>query len=199
VSLYSATFYLTPASGPGSTGYTCTISDGVSGATTGSITYNSSAHTLAWYGDIYLSGNLDWSNSTPVTYTGIGSFFVAGTVTAANLSVLCVHVASGTCDYANANTVGNTDYWDTSKSVMIIEAHGLVSSTNTNFQGGLYSDTEISLGGGSSGDQGPLVSPQLIIPGQSLNLTFPFLPWVLSGTLGTPAPNYTLYSSGGSF
>jgi Tfp pilus assembly protein PilX len=199
VSLTAATFYLTPSSGAGSTGYTCTISDSVSGTTTGSITYNSAAHTLAIFGDIYLSGNLDWSTSSATTYTGIGTFFVNGTVTAANNSVLCVHLKSGNCDYANANTTGNADYWDTTKSVMIIEAHGLISSTNTNFQGGLYSDTEISLGGGSSGDQGPLVSPQLIVPGQSLNLSFPFLPWLLSGTLGTPPPNYTLFSSGGSF
>jgi Tfp pilus assembly protein PilX len=199
VSISSATFYLTPASGPGSTGYTCTISDGVSGATVGSITYNSAAHTLALFGDVYFSGNVDLSNSTPVTYTGIASFFVAGTVFAANGTVLCVHVSGNGCDFNNANTVGNADYWDTTKSVLIIQSQGLLSSTNLNFQGGLYSATEINLGGGQGSTQGPLVSPNLIIPGQSLNLTFPNFPWILSGTLGTQAPNYTLFSSGGSF
>jgi len=199
VSLTAATFYLTPSSGAGSTGYTCTITDGVSGATAGSITYNSSAHTLAFFGDIYISGNLALDNSTPVTYTGIGSFFVAGTVTAANGTVLCVHVASGKCDIANANNSTSPDYWDTTKSVLIIQAEGAISSTNLNFQGGLYSVTQINLGGGQSGTQGPLVSPSLIVPGQSLNLSFPNFPWILSGTLGTPAPPYTLFSSGGSF
>jgi hypothetical protein len=199
VSLSSATFYLTPSSGAGSTGYTCTITDGVSGATAGSIAYNSSTHKVAFFGDIYIPGNLDLSNSTPVTYTGIGSFFVAGTVTAANGTVLCVHVQGSSCDVANANTVGNADYWDTTQSVLIIQAEGAISSTNLNFQGGLYSVTQINLGGGQGSTQGPLVSPSLIIPGQSLNLSFPNFPWILSGSLGTAAPNYTLFSSGGSF
>lgn len=199
VSITSATFYLTPASGAGSTGYSCTITDNVSGATVGSITYDSSAHTLAMFGDLYFPGNVDLSNSTPVTYTGIVSFFVAGTVTAANNTVLCVHVKGGTCDFANANTQGNADYWDTTKSVLIIQSEGAFSSTNLNFQGGLYSVTSITLGGGQGMVQGPLVSPNLIVPGQSLNLSFPNFPWILSGSLGTPAPNYTLFSSGGSF
>jgi Tfp pilus assembly protein PilX len=198
VSMSSATFYLTPSSGAGSSGYTCTIKDSVSGATAGSITYNSSTHKVSLFGDLYFSGNLDLSNSAATTYTGIASFFVAGTVTAANGTTLCVHVASGACDVANANTVGNADYWDTTQSVLIIQSQGLISSTNLNFQGGMYSVTEINLGGGQGSTQGPLVSPSLIIPGQSLNLSFPNFPWILSGTLGTQAPPYTLFSSGGS-
>jgi len=199
VSLSSATFYLTPASGAGSTGYTCTVSDGVSGATVGSITYNASAHTVALYGDLYFSGNLDISNGTPVTYTGVASFFVAGTTFAANNTVLCVHVSGSSCDFANANTVGSPDYWDTTKSVLIIESQGLLSSTNLSFQGGLYSATEINLGGGQGSTQGPLVSPSLIIPGQSLNLTFPNFPWIMSFSDPNSKPNYSLYSSGGSY
>jgi Tfp pilus assembly protein PilX len=197
--LSTSTFYLTPSSGAGSSGYTCTIKDGVSGQTVGSIAYNSSAHTVAFSGEVYFSGNLDLSNSTPVTYTGLGNFFVAGAVTAANGTTLCVHVASGACDVANANTVGNADYWDTNQSVLIIQAEGMISSTNLNFQGGLYSVTEINLGGGQGSTQGPLVSPNLIIPGQSLNLSFPNFPWIFSGSLGTNPPPYQLYSSGGSF
>jgi Tfp pilus assembly protein PilX len=197
--LSTSTFYLTPGSGAGSTGYTCTIKDSVSGQTVGSIVYNSSAHTLAFSGEVYFPGNLDLSNSTPVTYTGLGNFFVAGTVTAANGTTLCVHVASGACDVANANTKGNADYWDTSQSVLIIQAQGMISSTNLSFQGGLYSVTEINLGGGQGSTQGPLVSPNLIIPGQSLNLSFPNFPWIFSGSLGTNPPPYQLFSSGGSF
>jgi Tfp pilus assembly protein PilX len=199
VSMSSATFYLTPASGPGSTGYTCTVKDGVSGGTVGSITYNSAAHTVALYGFLYFSGNLDLSNSTPVTYTGITSFFVAGTVTAANGTVLCVHVASGTCDTANATNTSSPDYWDTTKSVLILESQGLISSTNLNFQGGMYSATEINLGGGQGGTQGPLVSPQLIIPGQSLNLSFPNFPFIESFSDPNAKPKFTLFSAGGSF
>lgn len=199
VSLSSATFYLTPSSGAGSSGYTCTISDGVSGATVGSITYNSVAHTVALYGYLYFSGNLDLSNSSATTYTGVSSFFVAGTVFASNNTVLCVHLTSGKCDTANATNTSSPDYWDTTKSVLIIESEGLMSATNLNFQGGLYSATEINLGGGQSSTQGPLVSPQLIIPGQSLNLSFPNFPFIESFSDPNSKPKYSLYSSGGSF
>jgi Tfp pilus assembly protein PilX len=201
VSLSSATYFLTPASGAGSTGYTCTITDLVSSSIVGSITYNSAAHTVAFSGDVYFSGNLDLSTTSPITYTGVGSFFVAGTVTAANGSVLCVHVASGKCDTANATNTSSPDYWDTTLSVLIIQSQGALSATNLTFQGGLYSATSINLGGGQSATQGPLVSPQLIVPGQSLNLSFPNFPFIISGTLGTSAPKYTLFptAGGGSF
>ncbi|HKD94210.1 MAG TPA: pilus assembly PilX N-terminal domain-containing protein [Gaiellaceae bacterium] len=199
VSLSSATFYLTPASGAGSTGYTCTVADGVSGGTVGSVTYNSVAHTVALYGYLYFSGNLDLSNSTPVTYTGVSSFFVNGTTFASNGTVLCVHVASGNCDTANATNTSSPDYWDTTKSVFIIESRGLLSSTNLGFQGGLYSATEINLGGGQGSTQGPLVSPSLVIPGQSLNLSFPNFPFIESFSDPNFKPKYTLFSAGGSF
>jgi hypothetical protein len=201
VSLSSATFYLTPASGAGSTGYTCTISDGVSGATVGSITYNAAAHTVALAGDVYFSGNLDLSTTSSTTYTGVASFFIAGTVTAANGSNLCVHVSGSTCAFANATNTSSSDYWDTSQSVLIIQSQGALSATNLSFQGGLYSATSIDLGGGQSSTQGPLVSPQIIVPGQQLNLSFPNFPFIISGTLGTSAPKYTLFptAGGGSF
>jgi hypothetical protein len=199
VSLSAATFYLTPSSGAGSAGYTCSINDNLSAASLGSITYNSAAHTLALSGDIYLSGSLDISTSSPVTYTGVSSFFVAGTVTASNGSNVCVHLSGGTCDFANATNSASSGYWDTTQSVLIIQSQGALSGTNLAFQGGLYSSTSIALGGGQSATQGPLVSPQIITPGQQLNLSFPNFPFIISGSLGTPAPPYTLFSSGGSF
>jgi Tfp pilus assembly protein PilX len=199
VSLSSATFYLTPSSGAGSTGYTCTIGDPTSSSTIGSITYSSAAHTLALSGQVYFSGSLDLSTSSAVTYSGIGSLFVAGTVTAANGSTLCVHVASGKCDYTNATNTSSSDYWDTTKSVLIVEAKGALSATNLGFQGGLYSATSINLGGGQSSTQGPLVSPLLIVPGQQLNLSFPNFPFIISSSDPNSQPKYTLFSSGGSF
>jgi hypothetical protein len=192
VSLSSATFYLTPSSGAGSTGYTCTVGDPVGGSVVGSIVYNSTAHTLTMSGAVYLSGSLDLSTPSPTTYTGVTSLFVAGTVGAANGSVLCVHLTSGKCDYANANTVGATDYWDTTKSILIIESEGAFAATNIGFQGGLYSATSINLGGGQASTQGPLVSPLLIVPGQQLNLNFPNIPKVSSDSNPGSQPMYTL-------
>jgi Tfp pilus assembly protein PilX len=198
VSLTSATFYLAPASGAGATGYTCTITDTVSGSTVGSIAYNSTAHTIALAGDVYFPGSIDLSTTSPITYTGVASFFVAGTVTAANGSNLCVHVAAGTCDFANATVTTSPDYWDTTASVLIIQSQGALTATNLAFQGGLYSATSINLGGGQSSTQGPLVSPQIIVPGQQLNLSFPNFPFIISGTLGTQPPKYSLFPVAGN-
>jgi Tfp pilus assembly protein PilX len=196
VSLSSATFYLTPSSGAGSTGYTCTITDPISGSSVGSLTYNSSAHTLAVAGEVYLSGNLDLSTPSPITYNGRSSLFVQGTVAAANGSTLCVHVSGSSCDFANAAIQGSPGYWDANQSVLIIESHGAMGAgntlTNLNFQGGLYSDTSINLGGGQSSTQGPLVSPQIIVPGQQLNLSFPNFPLIMSDSGTTSPPNFSL-------
>jgi Tfp pilus assembly protein PilX len=201
VSLSSATFYLTPASGAGSTGYTCTITDPASTSTIGSISYNSAAHTLAVSGQVYFSGNLDLSTTSPVTYSGISSLFVAGTVTAANGSVLCVHVSGSACDFANATNTSSSGYWDATQSVLVIEAQGSLTATNLAFQGALYSATSINLGGGQSSTQGPLVSPQLIVPGQQLNLTFPNFPFIISSSDPSHQPKFTLTptAGGGSF
>jgi|GEM_PF-3754272 Tfp pilus assembly protein PilX len=203
VSLSSATFYLTPSTGAGSTGYTCTVTDPVSGGLVGSITYNSAAHTLTVSKEVYLSGNLDLSTPSPITYTGLMSLFVQGTVAAANGSTLCVHVSGSSCDFANAMTTTSPDYWDAHVTVMIIESHGAMGAgntlTNLNFQGGMYSDVLINLGGGQSSTQGPLVSPQIITPGQQLNLTFPNFPFVIGDTGTQTPPNFSLASGGGSF
>ncbi|HZT93523.1 MAG TPA: pilus assembly PilX N-terminal domain-containing protein [Gaiellaceae bacterium] len=203
VSLASATFYLTPPSGAGSTGYTCTITDPISGKTVGSIAYNSTAHTLAFSGEVYLSGSLDLSTPSAITYTGLSSLFVAGAVTAANGSTLCVHVSGSSCDFANATNTSSSNYWDATKSVLIIESQGAMGAgntlTNLNFQGGLYSATSINLGGGQSSTQGPLVSPQIIVPGQQLNLSFPNFPFVMSDSGTNSPPAFSLSSSNGSY
>jgi hypothetical protein len=200
VSLSAATFYLTPSTGAGSNGYTCTITDSTGTTTLGSITYNATNHTLALSGDIYFSGSLDLSTSSPTTYTGLASFFVAGTVTAANGSTLCVHLSGSSCDFTNATNTNSSDYWNTTQSVLIIQSQGALTAQNLAFQGGLYSSTSINLGGGQSATQGPLVSPLLITPGQQLNLSFPSFPLIYSGTLGTQPPWYQLTPAyGGSF
>ena len=140
-------------------------------------------------GAVYLSGSLDLSTPSATTYTGISSLFVAGTVGAANGTVLCVHLSSGKCDYANANNTSSSDYWDVTKSILIIESEGAFSATNIGFQGGLYSATSINLGGGQASTPGPLVSPELIVPGQRLNLNFPIIPNINSSSDPSSKPS----------
>jgi Tfp pilus assembly protein PilX len=186
VSLTAATFVLTPNSS-----YSCTITDST-GVVLGSISYNAASKALTVLGDVYLSGSLSLSNTTAVTYTGIASLFVAGTITAANGSALCVHVSGSTCDFNNATNTSSSNYWDTTQSVLILQSQGAITAQQLSFQGGLYSSVLIDLGGGQSATQGPLVSPQTIKPGQQLNTSFPAFPLIYSGTLGAPPAPYQL-------
>jgi hypothetical protein len=179
-SLSDLTFDLTPAFS-----YSCT-------SAIGSISYAyGSPATLTVSGDVYFSGNLSIGNAT-VKYTGLGSFFVAGAVTGSNSGDLCVAIASGTCDFANANVVGSPGYWNTTQNVLLLHAQGAITATNFRFQGGMYSAASINLGGGQSKTQGPLVTPGPLTVGQQLNGTFPSIPQVQAGSLGTPPPAFTL-------
>lgn len=190
-SLNAATFVLT-----GNTSYTCTVTDST-GVVLGSLSYNAASKALTVAGVVYLSGSLDLSTSAAVTYTGISSLFVGGSISASNGSALCVHVQGSACDFANSSNSGSSNYWDTTQSVLILQSQGAITAQNLAFQGGLYSSTLINLGGGQSATQGPLVSPQLITPGQQLNTSFPAFPLLYSGTLGTPPPPYTLTNASG--
>jgi hypothetical protein len=191
-SLTEPSFQLTP-----STSYSCS-----SAAGTLAFAYNpSGTSTLTINGNVYLSGNLaiDTQNRL-VQVRGIGSFFVAGSVTAANNSFLCVAIASGTCDFANATTTGSSGYWDATQNLLLVHAQGSFVATNLRFQGGIYSATSVSLTGGQGCTQGPIVTPRTIVVGQQLNGTFPVFPAIQSGALGTPPPPYTLGKPyGGSY
>ena len=173
--------------------YSCTSS-------IGSITYtNGNPSTLVVSGDLYFPGNLTISNSQ-VKYSGVASFFVAGTLTTANNAVLCVAIVSGDCDFTNATVSSSPSYWDTTAKVLLIQAQGAITATNLHFQGGLYSATSINLGGGQSETQGPLVTPGSITVGQQLAGSFPSFPLVQAGSLGTPPPPFKLGNPyGGSF
>jgi hypothetical protein len=173
--------------------YSCTSS-------IGSITYTvGNPGTLIVSGDLYFPNNLTVGGQT-VKYSGVASLFVGGSFTSANNANICVGIASGNCDFANATVSSSSNYWDTSSKVLLIQAQGAITATNLHFQGGLYSQTSINLGGGQSQTQGPLVTPGPITVGQQLNGSFPSFPLVQAGSLGTPPPPYNIGKPyGGSF
>ena len=180
-SLDESTFSLMPTGAS----YHCTTS-------VGSIDWNAGSHVLTVDGNIWFPGNLwiDTSN-TATTYQGIGSFFVGGTISSANNAYLCVKLAGAECDFANATNSSSAGYWDATRNLLLLQAMGAINGTNFHFQGGIYSDTSITLGGGgggTAGTQGPLVSPHTITVGQQLNGSFPDFPQVTSGSLGTLTP-----------
>jgi hypothetical protein len=183
-SLSELTFALTPNSS-----YTCT-------SAIGSIKYtynNSGVSTLVISGDVYLSGSIsiDTRNAL-VQYSGVGSLFVAGSLVTANNSFICVQVAAGTCDFANATNSSSSGYWDPAKNLLLLQVQGAVAGVNLRFQGGIYSATSIALTGGQGCTQGPLVTPNTIVVGQQLNGSFPNFPQVPAGSLGAPPPPYNL-------
>jgi hypothetical protein len=183
-SLTEANFALTPGAS-----YRCT-------SAIGSINYTYNAagtSTLVFSGNVYFSGNLtiDTANSL-VQYSGIGSLFVNGTITNANNSFICVKIASGTCDFANANNSASAGFWDATQSVLLLQSHGAITATNLRFQGGWYSDTSITLTGGNGDTQGPIVTPGTLTIGQQLDGSFPTFPNVQAGSLGTQPPPFTL-------
>jgi Tfp pilus assembly protein PilX len=164
-------------------------------------TYNTAGtSTLQVSGNIYFPGNVSLTTSGPVRYSGIASLYIAGTMTAANNSVLCVAVVSGDCDFANATNTGSANYWDTAATVLILQSSGAMTAANLHFQGGMYSATAITLTGGQGMTQGPLVSSGPITVGQQLNGSFPSFPLIQAGTLGTPPPPFNLTAPyGGSY
>jgi Tfp pilus assembly protein PilX len=188
-SLSEANFALTP-----NASYSCT-------SAVGSITYTYNAggtSTLSVSGSVYFSGNLSIdTQSGVVQYSGLGAFFVAGSVTGANNSYLCVKVASNSCDFANATNTGSSNYWDPTLSALLIQSQGAFNATNLRFQGGIYSATSISIGGGNGTTQGPLVTPGPMSIGQQLNGSFPNFPFIVGGSLGTTSP-YSLSSPSGA-
>jgi Tfp pilus assembly protein PilX len=188
-SLSEATFSLTPAAS-----YSCTTA-------VGSIVWNATSHVLTVEGNIWFSGNLwiDTAN-TPTTYQGLGSFFVGGTISTGNNAFLCVKLSGSECDFAHANVSGSSGFWDATRNLLVLQAQGAVTGTNFHFQGGIYSQTSITLGGGgggTAGTQGPLISPHTITVGQQLNGSFPDFPFITSGSLGTQTPVTLSGLSGG--
>jgi type II secretory pathway pseudopilin PulG len=189
-SLNEVSFALTP-----NQSYSCT-------SAVGSITYTrnpAGTSTLALSGNIYFSGNLAIATTGLVQITGVASVFVAGAVTTANNSYLCVKIANGTCDFANATNAGSSGEWKPTETILLIQSQGAFNATNLRFQGGIYSATSISLGGGQGATQGPLVTPGTLTIGQQLHGTFPTFPFVIGGTLGTILPYILSSPYGGTY
>ena len=187
--LTEATFALFPGAS-----YTCT-------SAVGSIAYtyvSGGTSTLQISGIIYFAGNVSLDTSGAIKYSGIGGLFVAGSAFASNNSVVCVKLLYGSCDFTNATNTGSSGFWDTTQSVMLLQSQGAFNAANFRFQGGIYSATSITVTGGQSNTQGPLVTPGQLTVGQQLDGSFPSFPVIPAGSLGTDPPPYVLGKPYGS-
>jgi hypothetical protein len=152
------------------------------------ISYDATTHVLRVKGTIFFDGDLTVSGSA--SYVGIANIYASGTVTFGTGAVLCAKLSGSTCDWSGWNPNYDASS-NPNPSMLILAAYSYsggtsVSGTNVQFQGGLYGQNSIIVGGGSpsAGIQGPLVSPGTVTIGQGAGTTFP-----LAGLL---APGYPL-------
>jgi Tfp pilus assembly protein PilX len=162
-----------------STSYDCWTAGGELG-------WNATTKVLTVNGTVFIDGSAYVQNGSVNSYNGEGSLYVTGTFLLKN-SKLCALVASGgsACDTAN---------WNPNSKALIIVAGGYadnglptgdsVQFVSGYFQGGIYASNTIELDTTSNVD-GPMVG-NVVILGQSVNTSFPFISFVPTGTPGNP-------------
>lgn len=141
------------------------------------ISYDATTHVLRARGTIYFDGDLTVNGSA--SYVGIANIYASGTIAFGTGSTLCAKPSGSTCDWSG----WNPSYDPTTNpnaSMLILAARSLnggtsITGQNTKFQGGLYGQTSVVVGGGSptAGIQGPIISPGTIVIGQGAGSTFP--------------------------
>jgi Tfp pilus assembly protein PilX len=166
--------------------YTCKTS-------TGELSWDNTAKVLTIKGSIFIDGSISVSSgsNTVARYSGTGVIYARGTILLKN-TILCAVISGSNCDTAN---------WDPSNGMLIMFANGNGSNAgpesqvssgdgiqfvSASFQGGLYATNNIDIST-TSLVQGPMISPRVIMPGQSGNLAFPPVVTIPDGTL-TPSP-----------
>ena len=152
------------------------------------IAYDATTRVLTAKGTIYFDGDLLISGSA--SYVGLANIYASGNITFGTGTVFCAKLSGSTCDWNGWNPNYDASS-NPNPSMIILAAYGLtggtsVSGTNVQFQGGLYGQNSIIVGGGSptAGIQGPLVSPGTVTMGQGSGTSFP--------KAGLLAPGYPL-------
>jgi hypothetical protein len=152
----------------------------------GELKWNPTTRVLTVTGTTFIDGSAYVQNGSVNSYSGEGSLYLSGTFLLKN-SKLCAIVNSGgtACDTAN---------WDPNAKALIIVANGnadnglpsgdSVQLVSSYFQGGIYATNNIDFDTTSNID-GPLVG-NIVILGQSVDTSFPFITFVPTGTPGNP-------------
>jgi hypothetical protein len=152
------TFDLTPA-----TSYDCRYVD-TYGNTTGQLTWNATAKTLAVAGVLYFDGDI--TSSTNATYTGRATLYASGKIFFPNGRLLC-------------GVSGCTSSWDTTNNLILLvagsttDANGFYASNNSSIQAAVYANTAAYIDNNAS-QWGPVIAQSIYIDqnaSQSLPLT----------------------------
>jgi hypothetical protein len=181
-------FNLTPT-----TSYSCVTPSG------GELSWDASSSVLTVNGIIFIDGSVevDMGNNVDARYEGSANIYVSGTVLLKNNSTLCAELNGSTCDWAS---------WEpgVSDGMLIFIANGngegqvsagrSIEVMQAAFQGGLYGTNMVQTGQSSS-VQGPIVSPDEIVPGQQVMTQFPSVIKVLTGAPGDTGPPQFVFTA----
>jgi Tfp pilus assembly protein PilX len=150
----------------------------------GQLAWNATTKVLTVNGTVFIDGSAYVQNGAVNTYSGQGTLYLSGTFLLKN-SKLCAVLDSGgsACDTTN---------WNPNTKALILVANGnadnglptgdSVQLVSSYFQGGVYGTNTIELDTTSQVD-GPMVG-KVVILGQSVNTSFPFISFVPTGTPG---------------
>jgi Tfp pilus assembly protein PilX len=165
-------FNLTP-----STSYDC-WTDG------GELAWNATTKVLTVSGVVFIDGSAEVQNGYVNAYSGMGSLYLSGTMLIKNSKLCAIVLSDGSaCDTTN---------WDPNTKALIIVTNGnadnglptgdSVQLVSGYLQGGIYASNTIEIDTTSNVD-GPMVG-NVVILGQSVNTSFPFISFVPNGTPG---------------
>jgi Tfp pilus assembly protein PilX len=152
----------------------------------GQLAWNATTKVLTVNGTVFIDGSAYVQNGLVNTYSGQGTLYVSGTFLLKNSTLCAVLNAAGTgCDTAT---------WNPNTKALIIVSNGnadnglpsgdSVQLVSSYFQGGVYGTNTIELDTTSQVD-GPMVG-NVVVLGQSVNTSFPFISFVPTGTPGNP-------------
>lgn len=187
------TFELTPTASD----YTCRTTDS-SGNVLGELSWNHVTKVLTVKGMIYIDGSVTVSNVTTNSYTGQATLYLSGTFTMIKNAQLCANVASSgtTCDFNG---------WDPNSRMLMIVAHGNVSTNSVlfqqgnYFQGGIQATNQLELDKNSI-TEGPLIAGSIVFQKPVTAKPFPTITVVPIGASSNPnthgSPAVPVYQNG---
>jgi hypothetical protein len=142
------------------TAYDCQVRDALN-ELIGRIAWDPTTKVLTILGTIFIDGNLEFTNSTVVTYQGRATIYAAGTITLRNSTRICGVAA---CDATWDPLTNLLAFVAGSSSV----ATGFSVEQSSRLQGGVYAVNDYSEGN-SAEVWGPIIARQLFLQNSTVN------------------------------
>ena len=143
-----------------STAYDCQVRD-ASNNLIGRIAWNPTTKALTILGTIFFDGDIEFSNSSQVFYSGRATIYASGTISLRNSTLLC---GAPTCDEA----------WDPLQNLLAFVAGSSTDATGfsvenfSTFQGGVYAVNDY-VEENNSTVWGPIIARQLHLQNSTIN------------------------------